>query len=252
MTKFCKIALCALLFGALLSQKAQTQLKITTQDTTFTIVLDSMRAVYIYADTGKAVNRTDKMGRKQGLWEQKYANGNIRYRGHFKDDKPYGVFKYYYEENDSLRILAIYSDNGKVARVHEYYTSGAMAGAGKFVDQKKDSVWKTFDELQNLRAKEQYVNGKKEGKSMQFYVEGGVLESKTFHNDVENGKWQQYYDNGDMKTDATYKNGKMDGPAKYYIPGNIVVITGSYVNDMKEGTWFYYDDNGTLKDSIHF
>lgn len=236
----------------LMCQKAQGQLKITAADTTFTIVLDSMRAVYIYADTGKAINRVDAAGRKQGLWEQKYSNGNIRYRGHFKDDKPYGVFKYYYEANDSLRILAIYSDNGRVARVHEYYSSGAMAGAGKFVDEKKDSVWKTYDELQELRLKEQYANGKKEGKSMMFFPLGGVVESKTWHNDLENGKWQQFYDNGDLKMEATYVDGKLQGPSKYYFPGGIQAISGSYVNDMKEGEWVYYDENGNPKDSLIF
>src|SRR6201993_3238128 len=129
------IALFAFLFGGKQAM-AQSQ----RPDTSTVIFLDTLRIVYIHADTGKALNRVDKLGHKQGLWEQKYANGKVRYRGHFKDDKPTGVFKYFYEADDSLRILSIYSDNGRVARVHEYFFSGGLAGGGCDIVQKKGKV----------------------------------------------------------------------------------------------------------------
>jgi antitoxin component YwqK of YwqJK toxin-antitoxin module len=241
------IALFAFLFTGKQAM-AQTQ----RPDTSTVIFLDTLRIVYIHADTGKALNRVDKLGHKQGLWEQKYANGNVRYRGHFKDDKPTGVFKYFYEADDSLRILSIYSDNGRVARVHEYYSSGVMASEGKYVDQKKDSVWKIFDYLQNLRQKDQYVNGKREGKSITFFPDGNVLESKTYHNDLENGKWQQFFDNGELKLEGNYVDGKIEGPVTYYNAEGKKEISGAYKNDVKEGRWIYYDDNGNPKDSMSF
>ncbi len=245
-----KISLIA--FFAFLFMGKQALAQNQPHDTTFTIYLDTLRIVYIHADTGKALNRLDKLGHKQGLWEQKYANGNIRYKGHFKDDKPTGVFKYFYEDNDSLRILSIYSDNGHVAHVHEYYSSGIMASSGKYVDQKKDSVWKIYDDFQKLREKDQYVLGKKEGKSITFYTDGGVLESKTWHNDLENGKWQQYFDNGEIKLDGNYVNGKLEGLVSYYNAGGKLEISGTYKNDVKDGKWIYYDDNGNPKDSMTF
>ncbi|HXB10372.1 MAG TPA: toxin-antitoxin system YwqK family antitoxin [Bacteroidia bacterium] len=245
-----KICLIALLAFIVLGNKAigQTQ----PPDTTAVIILDTLRIVYIYADTSKALNRVDKMGRKQGMWEQKYPNGNIRYKGRFKDDKPTGVFKYYYEANDSLRILAIYSDNGKVSRVHEYYPSGALASTGKYVDQQKDSVWKIYDPIQKLRHKDQYVNGKREGKSIIFFPDGNILESKSWHNGLENGKWQQFFDNGELKLDGNYVNGKVEGVVNFYNADGKLEISGTYRNDVRDGKWTYYDDAGRAKDSMSF
>lgn len=250
MKNILKIGLIAFLAVVFINNKAQAQE--VKQDTSFTIILDSLRSVYIYADTGKALNRVDKMGRKQGLWEKKYSNGNIRYKGYFRDDKPTGVFKYFYEDNDSLRILAMYSDNGSVAHVHEYYSSGVLASTGKYVNEKKDSVWKIYDDLQRLEEKDQYKNGKKNGKCMTFYANGNVLESKTWHNDVENGKWRQFFDNGDLKLEGTYVNGKLEGPATFYLPGGNVTISGTYHNDVKDGKWIYYNDAGHPIDTVVF
>lgn len=219
-------------------------------DTTIYIALDTLRMVYIHADTGKALNRLDKMGRKQGLWQQKYDNGNIRYKGHFKDDEPYGVFKYYYED-DSLKIIALYSDNGKVARSHEYYESGVMAAMGKYVNQKKDSVWKYFDEVQNLRAKEQYADGKLEGKSVTFYADGNVLESKMWHNNEENGLWQQFYEDGALRMECNYVNGQLNGVENFYDEDGKIIQSGPFLHDKKNGLWTYYYGDGR-KDTATF
>jgi antitoxin component YwqK of YwqJK toxin-antitoxin module len=243
-----KIALCTLLFFAITGNRVAAQT--LPSDSTALIILDTLRVVYIYADTGKALNRFDKFGHKQGLWEQKYTNGNIRYKGHFKDDKPIGVFKYFYESNDSLRILAVYSENGKVARAHEYYFTGAMASEGKYVNQQKDSVWKLFDDVQKLRAKDQYANGKKEGKSLMFYPDGNVLESKMWHNDLENGTWQQFFEDGTLKVEGTYVDGKLEGPASFYNAEGHLEIKGNYHNDVKDGRWIYYNDSNQAKDSL--
>lgn len=251
MKSIIKINLVVLLAVVFMVNKVNAQVQ-AQQDTAITIILDSLRSVYIYADTGKALNRVDKSGRKQGLWEKKYPNGNIRYRGYFRDDKPTGVFKYFYEDNDSLRILAMYSDNGRIAHVHEYYPSGALAGIGKYVDEKKDSVWKIYDQYQRLEEKDQYVKGKKNGKSIMFYPDGNVLQSKTWRNDIENGKWRQFYPNGDIKLEETYVNGKIEGPATFYNPGGKVTISGNYHNDVKDGKWIYFNDSGHPIDSVIF
>lgn len=250
MNKLVKTGFIAFLALIIMCNKAFSQTQ--PPDSTAIIYLDTLRVVYIYADTSKALNRVDKMGRKQGMWEQKYPNGNIRYKGRFKDDKPTGVFKYFYEANDSLRILAVYSENGKVARVHEYYPSGALASTGKYVNEQKDSIWKIYDYLQKLRQKEQYVNGKKEGKTIIFFPDGNVLESKSWHNGLENGKWQQYFDNGQLKVDGNYINGKLEGLVNYYNADGKLEISGTYKNDVRDGKWTYYDENGQPKDTMSF
>jgi len=236
------------LFGLLLLAK-QGIGQVNPQDTNVVFIIDTLRVVTVYADTGKALNRIDKMGRKQGLWEKKYPNGVIRYKGHFIDDKPTGIFKYYYD-NDSLRIISIFSDNGKVARSHEYYSSGALISTGKYVNQQKDSVWKYFDGAEGVVKKEQYVLGKKEGKQVIFYKSGNVQETKMWHDGLEDGPWQQFFENGELKIDGNYVKGKLEGPVIFYDPGNKVAIRGNYNNDVKDGQWIYYSEERGSTDTV--
>ena len=42
-------------------------------------------------------NYTDINGLKQGYWQKKYYNGNIKYEVYFKNNKPIGEFKRFYE-----------------------------------------------------------------------------------------------------------------------------------------------------------
>src|SRR5581483_7847497 len=238
------IALC---FCILLAGKALSQVR----DSIPLIVADSLKAVYIYADTGRALNQVDAQGRKKGLWEKRYPNGKLRYRGHFKEGNPNGVFKYYWN-NDSIQNIAIYSNGGKVAYSRFFYENGGVFSTGKFVSEKRDSIWLFYDESWKLCKKEQYSNGKKEGKSITFYGNGTVLESKTYHNDVENGPWQQYFENGHLKLETNYVNGKREGSIKIYDESNPdrPSVQGSYIHDMMNGPWVYYNKIDDRWDTI--
>lgn len=215
------------------------------------IIADSLKAIYIYADTGTAINRTDAQGRKQGLWEKKYPNGRLRYRGHFYNNNPVGVFKYNYD-NDSIESIVTYSEKGKVARARIFYENGGVLSMGKFINHKKDSIWVYYDESLRLYKKEQYVNGKKEGKSIVFYANGNVEETVNWHNDIQNGPWQEFFDNGQVKLDATYVNGKREGLLKAYSLGDPdePVMQGHYIHDDREGKWIYVNRTTGVPDTV--
>lgn len=234
--------------GMLLIAPAGIYAQVKT-DTLPAFLADSINTVYIYADTGTALNRIDKQGRKQGLWEKKYTDGHLRYRGHFLDDKPYGVFKNYYDEGDSLEGIRIFSNDGRIAYAKEFYTTGALWGEGKYVDQKKDSIWKFYDDLQRLRVKAQYINGKREGKSVHFYADGNVLEVKNWKNDSADGPFQQYYDEGGLMEEGTYIRGQLQDTLSIYDMDGKIVVKGRYFNDMHEGSWVNYYD-GAPKDTL--
>lgn len=239
--------LIALLVCFLLAGRAFTQVR----DSIPLIIADSLKAVYIYADTGRALNKVDAQGRKKGLWEKRYPNGRLRYRGHFKDGNPNGVFKYYWD-NDSIQNIAVYSDNGKTAYSKQFYENGGVFSMGKFINQKRDSIWLFYSPNLKLYKKEQYSLGKKDGKSISFYDNGNVLEIKTWHNDVENGPWQQYYENGQMKLDANFVNGKLDGIMKVYTEGatDMPIMQGKYTQDLRNGKWIFYNTTSGSTDTI--
>jgi antitoxin component YwqK of YwqJK toxin-antitoxin module len=215
------------------------------------IIADSLKAVYIYADTGKAMNRVDAQGRKQGLWEKRYPNGKLRYRGHFYNNNPNGVFKYYWD-NDSIQNLVVYSNLGKTAYARMFYENGGVFSMGKFISEKRDSIWLFYDPNLKLFKKEQYINGKKEGKSVVFYSNSNVEETKTWHNDVENGPWLQFYENGQLKLDANYANGKLEGVFKLYSLGvpDDPEAQGTYHSDNREGKWIYRNNSGNGKNTV--
>jgi antitoxin component YwqK of YwqJK toxin-antitoxin module len=68
----------------------------------------------------KAANQTDKSGRKQGRWIKRYPSVTIMYDGIFRDDKPVGEFKRYYEDQ-TLKSLLIFNDSGTEALATLYY-----------------------------------------------------------------------------------------------------------------------------------
>ena len=64
--------------------------------TFFTILFITLFSFIINAQD---VNKIDAKGKKQGVWKKYHPNGMLRYTGSFKDDKPVGVFKYYFSRN---------------------------------------------------------------------------------------------------------------------------------------------------------
>lgn len=234
----------ALLTG--LSAVACAQVK---TDTIPMFMADSLNTVYIYADSGTALNRVDKEGRRQGLWEKKYPDGHIRYRGHFWDNEPTGVFKNYYDQGDSLEAIRVYSDDGKSAYAHLFYVTGALYAEGKYIGEKEDSIWKFYDENQRLIRKDFYKNGKKEGKSVIFYPDGNVLEVKSWKNDTADGPFEQYYDGGGIMEEGTYVRGGLEDTFYIYDLDGSVAKKGIYLNDMHEGNWIDYR-NGQPRDTL--
>ena len=100
----------------------------------------------VFCQTDKALNQTDPQGRKQGHWIKRAPNKTIIYDGYFKDDKPAGEFKRYYE-NDTLKSVLNFSNNGKEASAVLYHPNGYLASKGKYVNQMEEGKWKFYSEI---------------------------------------------------------------------------------------------------------
>ena len=73
--------------------------KLTKIFALFLTLLTLLFSENIYAQNN--YNKTDKQGRRQGKWIEYHSNGQIRYKGQFKNNEPVGEFLYY-SENGSL------------------------------------------------------------------------------------------------------------------------------------------------------
>ncbi len=195
-------------------------------------------------------NHTDARGFKQGVWEKKdEVSQKLIYKGTFKDDKPQGVFYYYYKNSDSLRTKTEFRKNGKIAYVTMHHlTSGKMQAKGKYINEEKDSTWNFYDEKGVLISTENYLNGKKNGLSKIFYETGGLSEEKTFKNGKEEGFFKLFYDDKKLKAEGTYLGGEYNGKCSWYFPNGIAAAQGFYIQGIKNAVWVYKAQDGKITD----
>lgn len=196
-----------------------------------------------------AQNKTDEKGRKQGYWEKiDPVSKKTIYKGNFKDDKPQGVFTYYYKDMDSVRTKMEFRQDGKIGYAKLYYISGKLEAAGKYIGEQKDSVWNFYDAAGVLISTDYFTNGKKNGSSKVFLPDGKLAEEKKYKDGKLNGPFKQYYTDGKkVKAEGAYLNDNYDGKCSWYYPSGFSAAQGVYVNGVKKGVWIYKDKDGKVQ-----
>lgn len=199
------------------------------------------------------INKTDSQGKKQGKWVRYHENtGKIRYTGQFKDDKPIGVFKHYYDSGE-LQARLIYHHNGINASANLFHKNGKKMAVGYYTHMHRDSTWLFFNEKEELVAKEQYVDTLKEGVWIVYnVVKDTIAEIVTYKNDKKNGKSKTYFDNGQVETIVTFKDGKENGFFEVYYEHGTKYILGAYKNGLRFGKWYFFDERGYEKYTVEY
>ncbi len=193
-------------------------------------------------------NLTDARGLRQGKWVGTFSNGDIRYRGQFRDGKPYGTFIYFYPAG-MLKARMIYSDDSHVAHVKSFQLDGKVMAEGKFVDRKKDGTWLYFSDVDGkLVLEENYNIGIKEGPVIVFYPSTGKPSELTdFKNGRKDGRWIKYFPDGKVSTSGFYVNDTLQGSFRVYGINGKLLMQGQYKNALQEGAWITYDSLGNLQ-----
>ena len=194
------------------------------------------------------VNVTDKNGKKQGVWK-KYENGKLLYEGQFKDDVPYGTFKYYHA-NGKLKSVTEFLQGVHKVKTVIYYENGKKASEGTYVDQQKDGLWRYYSNKDTLIKEENYSEGKRSGLWKTFSADGMLLEECNYLKDKKDGLYKTYYLNGKASLVETYLNGKTNGKSTSYYPNGNVSVTGDYHNGWRDGEWNSYDVNGKIRSTM--
>jgi antitoxin component YwqK of YwqJK toxin-antitoxin module len=210
----------------------------------FICVVLMLASSFLFAQ--EAPNVTDAAGKKQGHWIKLDDNKKKIYEGNFVNNIPVGKFTYYYDTGIPWSITH-FSQNGKVARTQMFNAAGKLMGEGKYVNEKKDSLWKFYNDEGKLISEEGYVNGLKHGSSKVFYVGGQLSEEKIWKNGKLDGPVKKYFENGQLKYIGQYINDKVEGKVVFYFASGKVNAEGAYKNDLKEGTWKYYTEDGKVE-----
>lgn len=195
------------------------------------------------------INQTDANGLKQGVWKKPYENSGVyQYVGQFKDGKPYGKFVYYYQTGEVEAVIQFNSD-GSVGYSKMYHESGYMMARGKYVNQKKDSIWVYFDDRGIISYQETYKNGKLNGDQIIYYepVNNQYLVAKwyTYKDGKKHGEFKTFHPNTQVESEGSYDMDRLNGMVKYYHPNGKLMRIERYNLGVKHGYWIYYNDKGT-------
>ena len=219
------------------------------------ITIASLLAISVYAtsQTETHINIADQQGRKQGHWIKKYANKNTMYDGYFKDDHPVGEFRRYYEDQ-SLKSVLIYNDDGRKAIATIYHPNGNISSKGTYVDQMKEGKWEFYSAFKkdHLIAEEFYSKNIKNGLSLKFYPDSTLAERLTYINDIKQGVWIQYYPSGAVCLKSNYLDGKINGKFEAWFENGGIEFSGQYKNDSRDGLWIIYNNDGTIKYKLEY
>jgi antitoxin component YwqK of YwqJK toxin-antitoxin module len=194
------------------------------------------------------INKTDQQGKKTGHWIKRYPNESVMYDGYFKDDHPVGEFKRFYEDQ-TLKSLLIYSDDGRKARATIYHQNGYLSSKGTYVDQLKEGKWQFFSEIINgyLISEENYSKNRRNGPSYKFYPDSSIAERLSYINDIKQGEWIQYYSTGAVHLKTNYLDGKINGRFEVWFENGAPEYSGQYDNDKRDGLWTIYKEDGSVK-----
>lgn len=210
-------------------------------------------SVCSFSQSETSVNVTDNQGRKQGHWIKKYPNEAIMYDGFFKDDKPVGELRRYFE-NKSLKSILVYSDKGRKAVAEIYHENGYISAKGIYIDQMKEGIWQFFSEFKNgyKVSEETYVHNLKNGPAFKFFPDSTIAEKTTWINDVRQGEWTRYYSSGKLFLKSYYMNGKINGKFEVWFENGSPEYSGQYKDDSRDGQWIIYNKDGSVKYNISY
>lgn len=191
------------------------------------------------------LNQVDDKGLKHGKWRKTFENGVIKYEGQFRNNRPFGEFRYYYETAE-LKTIMTFSDDGVIAYSRSFHANGKLMAQGKYINQQKDSTWTFFSDIDGkLIIREDYIDGRKHGKSILYFPDNEqVAEVTEFKMGIKDGEYLKCFPDGRIMTKTTYQNNSLHGDFTVFYNSGAIEIKGKYLNGEKSGNWEYFSEDG--------
>jgi antitoxin component YwqK of YwqJK toxin-antitoxin module len=197
-------------------------------------------------------NQTDAQDLKQGYWRKYNRDGNLLYKGFFKDGKPVGKMERFYE-NGTRKATMIFIEGTDITYASIYYRKGSLAATGKYVNMVKDSLWRYYSYYtDDLMYTENYTSGKKNGVSTKYYPGGQLAEIMTWEMDMKQGLWKQFYEDSTVRLLAGHDSDQLHGKYRVFNRNKILIMDGVYTNGKMDGTWHFFDEEGIKQHTLHY
>ncbi len=202
----------------------------------------------VFAGTLFSQNAFDGKGRRHGMWEKKFENGNTRYKGAFNHGVEIGTFTYYYPDGKK-RVETHFRGKTGVGMSYQYDHMERKIAQGLYKDQKRDSTWLFFNDIGETIEVVNFSEGGRHGETLILYGDGTVMEKVEYVKGVKHGPFRKNYDTGKLWAKGTYVNGKLHGEYIIYDFSGDILSKGKYNNGYKHGAW-YFSDKGTLDKKV--
>lgn len=178
---------------------------------------------------GKGLYANDK---RIGEWIFYYPNGQIEQRGKYdKKGRAQGEWKWFYE-NGALMREEFYVDNLRNGLMTDYAEDGKIITKGEYVDDMQEGLW-TY-ETPEYRAIGKYVNDKPDSLWKSYYMPKEKLKFEgRFLNGDEDGQHTWYYENGKKMVQGSYVGGMKQNDWKFYDEAGFNYLTIYYENDIE-------------------
>lgn len=190
------------------------------------------------------INQTDANGLRQGLWKKQYPNGRIMYEGNFKNGKPAGEWKRWYETG-FIKAQVFYSPASDSAKAVLFNEIGKKMAEGTFINEKRVGKWTFFAENRKI-SEENYVNGLKQGICYKYYETGEVMEESAWVNGIQTGKYQLFLKTGQPYLQCKFAGNKRNGLFLTFFESGKRETEGGYKDNFKQGDWKYFSQTGEL------
>lgn len=196
---------------------------------------------------GDTINRVDAKERKQGLWRKYYSNDTLFSEGYYKDGKHIGTF-YTFHRNGQRQSVLKFRGLTEISDATLYNDSAQLIAKGKYIDNKKDSIWVYYNgSTGKINSEEIYKKGIKEGLWKIYYSNGTVAETEVYKSGKKNGPYKKYFENGKLRFQGNMVNDQLEGKVTLYFSDGGVWQQGIYKSGDKNGMWTTFKGDGTIE-----
>ncbi len=198
--------------------------------------------VFTLVSIAQKVNQLDANGKRTGPWLKYYPNGDIRYKGQFKNGKEFGMFHFYEQGSSYPSIIKKFSKSSDTAVV-KFYNKSRVKTQGKMLGRKRVGKWTYyFSDGKRVFSEEHYKDGKLDGLLKNYYINGNLTEASEYKNGEKHGYSKIYTEDGKLIEHVNYVEGKLNGEGKYFDLKGIIKEKGMYKDGSRIGKWEFYID----------
>jgi antitoxin component YwqK of YwqJK toxin-antitoxin module len=188
--------------------------------------------------------------------EEKYDNGQTKFRGSFKNNVPVGTHSEYDENGNNISSIVfnengikessgLIDSNGKKQGIWiNYYPNGSKQSEGNYKNGFKEGIWIFYFQNQIIEEKGSYSKGKPSGEWNWYFENKNLRRNGFFVNGKENSLFYELNEFGDTLEIGKYSDGLKNGLWKLHVNDHLEV--GEFKDDKQEGLWKFYYQNGQL------